>query len=360
MKASPTPPSAPHRRPSRTPFGRSLLRLGRLLAPAFLLLAVDCSREEPDTGGETHFLRLCAPNGSSCGENLACRCGVCSRACADDSACSAYPNAVCREPGTSTAELCSAAELTPICEVPCEGDGDCATLSRAHVCRAGVCRLEAPSPGGDGAPGCEDPPVRADRVVLLGDSFLATTGETTAHLAELSRAAGFLAMDASYRDHARLTDNALALLGEGILAEYEEARAGGPVELAIVQGGGADVLLGTCAVVNASCPLLVDAAAALGSLFERLAADGVRSVLLLGYPNALDETVRRRMDALRPLLAEVCATAPLPCVAIDLRETFADRYDEYVSADGLNPTTAGSEATAGVLWATMRRECLAP
>lgn len=352
-------PAATERRPSRSPGRRFLAFLGRLLVSTSLLLAVDCSRE-PDTGGETHFLRRCAPTEDTCGETLECRCGVCSRVCEDDDACAAYPNAVCREPRTSAIDACPAAEQGPICDVLCDGDGECAALSEAHVCRSGVCRLEEPATGTGGAAGCEREPVPADAVVLLGDSFLATTGETTARLEDLARAAGSLGSAAVYRDHSRLTENTLALLGAGLLSQYEDARSEGPIRLVLVQAGGADVLLGSCMTTDSSCPLLVDAASALASLLDTFATDSVEHVVLLGYPDPIDGAVRERMDALRPLLTDVCTEARLPCTFLDLRETFQDRYDVFVSPDGLNPTAAGAEATASALWETMRRECLAP
>jgi lysophospholipase L1-like esterase len=49
----------------------------------------------------------------------------------------------------------------------------------------------------------------------------------------------------------------------------------------------------------------------------------------------------------------------MPCAWLDLRPTFAGHYDEYVQADGLNPTAAGSQASAEAIAALMRDGCIA-
>jgi len=54
----------------------------------------------------------------------------------------------------------------------------------------------------------------------------------------------------------------------------------------------------------------------------------------------------------------VCAASAVPCHWVDLRPTLAASPD-YLSADGLIPTARGSEASAGAIWATMQRECIA-
>jgi hypothetical protein len=55
----------------------------------------------------------------------------------------------------------------------------------------------------------------------------------------------------------------------------------------------------------------------------------------------------------------VCEQSPVACHWLDLRPAFAGRYDEYVLPDGNNPTTAGAQATALEIWATMQANCLA-
>jgi hypothetical protein len=62
---------------------------------------------------------------------------------------------------------------------------------------------------------------------------------------------------------------------------------------------------------------------------------------------------------LRPLIEKACATSAVPRRWLDLRPTFAGHYADYVMADGLNPTEAGSQASAGAIWATMWENCIA-
>ena len=90
-----------------------------------------------------------------------------------------------------------------------------------------------------------------------------------------------------------MTDDALALDGTGIADQYESAAASAPGKVVIMNGGGADVVLGSCSIIDAQCPLLVANEAA------------------------------------------------------------------YTAPDGLDPSAAGSQASAAVIWATMQQSCIA-
>jgi hypothetical protein len=104
--------------------------------------------------------------------------------------------------------------------------------------------------------------------------------------------------------------------------------------------------------------VVADAALAAEQLFAQMATDGVKDVVYIFYPDAGDAELRARMDALRPLALGACEAAPLSCVFLDLRPVFAD-HAEYLSTDGLNPSTAGARVTAGVIWDAMQRGCIA-
>jgi hypothetical protein len=201
--------------------------------------------------------------------------------------------------------------------------------------------------------------VNANELVILGDSFFATTHQVTAYLEDLARGAGVLSVGERYQDKSRLIENALALDGQGILSQYDSAAAESPVKVVITNGGGADVLLGSCDPVGPDCPLLVNAAAAFAELLTRLESDGVSEVVYVSYPDPQDAAVLERMDDLRPLLQETCVNSVLPCHFIDLRPVFEGKYTEYIQSDGLNPTPAGSEATASAIWGVMQQECIA-
>jgi hypothetical protein len=194
---------------------------------------------------------------------------------------------------------------------------------------------------------------------LVGDSFFASSHQITAYLEDLARGAGALPAGERYRDSSRLIANALALGGNGILDQYTSATADAPVDVVIMNGGGADVLVGSCDTADASCPVVAAAAEAAQALFARLADDGVEHVIYVFYPDPIDPNVKARMDALRPLAESACAQSPVACEWLDLRQVFADHYADYVQSDGLNPTAAGSQASAAAIWAIMQQRCIA-
>lgn len=324
---------------------RALVRALRLLLVVSALIApLSCEsegqREEASGGGETHFLKRCDPSADACGTELACLCGVCSRMCTAQNSCGSLAAAECVD------------ECGGRCDVTCEEDADCATISGAHRCEQGVCRA--------GEPRCADDGVVANQVLLIGDSFFALTHQITAYLEDRARGIGAIGSGERYRDGSRLMANALAFSGNGIADQYTSAHTDdADVKVVIMNGGGADTLLGSCDVPDAECPLLADAADAASDLLSRMADDGVADVVYVFYPNPQREDVRERMDALRPLIEDACETSPVPCHFLDLRPVFEGRYDEFVQADGLNPTAAGSQATADAIWAILQEFCIA-
>jgi hypothetical protein len=206
---------------------------------------------------------------------------------------------------------------------------------------------------------CVSGAVTANEVLIIGDTFFATSHQITAFLEDEARSAGVLQTGERYRDHSRLVNNALALSSYGILDQYQTAAADAEVEVVIMNGGGADALLGSCDTIDSSCPVLTAAAQALDDLLRTMAEDGVTGVVFASYPDPQPAAVREKMDALRPLLQASCANSPIPCTFLDLRDTFANNYAEFVQADGMNPTAAGSEATAAAIWAVLQANCLA-
>ena len=333
-----------------------------------LALAFSCNRESTDpTGGETHFLTRCEPGTNTCGGRLTCMCGVCTLPCTERATCQALPAAQC-VPGCVPDD----SQAPGVCEVSCVVDEDCAVLSRLHRCQQGVCRAgslanaaagaggsSAEAGGGAGASSCDRGVVPANQVLVIGDSFFASTHQITAYLEGLARDAGVLSVGERYRDRSSLVANALALAGNGIADQYTSGISEAAVKVVIMNGGGADALLGSCDSANASCAVITAAAAAAQSLFAKMATDGVEQVVYAFYPDPGDTNVRARVDALRPLLQSACDNAPLPCHWLDLRTVFAGHYPEYLQADQLNPNDAGARASAEALWATMQQYCVA-
>jgi hypothetical protein len=322
-----------------------------VLVLAMALLATECgnARESP-TGGETHFLERCALDSRTCGSELVCLCGVCSLPCDDQAACGALPGSSCALPGeTATCALAS----TGHCDVRCTDDAECATLSEAHRCVGGVCRASDPAPGV-----CPTPKLTPNQVLLIGDSFFANGHRVAAFLEELARQSGALLPGERYRDGSTLVGNTLALLGTGIEDQYTTASAESPVGAVIMSAGGADLLIGSCDELTPECPLLVEAADAAQALLARMSEEGVEHVVYAFYPDPVNAELRAKVDALRPLIASVCESSPVPCHWIDLRPVFEDKYDSYVEADGINPTPEGAQATALSIWETMGQACI--
>jgi len=338
-------------------------RLAILLS--VLALAFSCKPESGEpTGGETHFLTRCEPGANTCGDRLTCVCGVCTLPCAQRTACEALPAAQCMP------SACTLVNPTApgVCEVSCVGDADCTVVSPAHRCEQGVCRAGSLASGGAGGSSelpdagagmCNRGTVPANQVLFIGDSFFATTHQITAYLESLARDAGAVSVGERYRDRSSLLANALAVGGNGLAEQYASGVSESEVKVVIMDGGGADVLLGSCDSANASCAVITNAAAAAQSLFAKMATDGVEQVVYVFYPDPGDANVKAKIDALRPLIQSACENAPLPCHWLDLRPVFAGHYDEYVQADQLNPTDNGARASAEAIWATMQQYCIA-
>ncbi|MFZ5895424.1 MAG: hypothetical protein ACOY0T_30490 [Myxococcota bacterium] len=333
-----------------------------------LLLASSCAGSEKTTGGETHFLKWCSSDPKDCGSAYACVCGVCTRTCSAASECG-IESAQCVA-GAENPECSSS--VASYCEVRCSGDAECRSLSPSHFCDQGVCRTAQSSGGEGGAAGagaggnagaagaaaCPSNPVAGNQVLVLGDTFMASTHQVTAELESLARAAGALPAGQRYRDESTSTNNALAFISNGIANQYAQAIADAPVQVVIMNGGGADVLAGPCEAPYESCSVIVEAAAAARQLFATMASDGVAHVVYAFYPNPTQTNLREKLAALRPLIQTACSESPLPCHWLELETEFAG-HPEYLASDGMNPSSAGAQVSALAIWQLMQRACIA-
>jgi hypothetical protein len=195
-------------------------------------------------------------------------------------------------------------------------------------------------------------------VLVIGDSFFAISHQITAYIEEYARDAGALGAGDRYRDNSATIDNALAMGGNGIAAQYTRGVEEAEVRVVIMDGGGPDVLLSTCPAPVEECPALLDAAEAARTLLDQMAADGVAHVVYAFYPDPVDPAMLERMDALRTMIEPACAGSAVPCHWVDLRESLVGGV-EHLSAEGLIPTAVGSEVSATAIWGTMQRECVA-
>jgi lysophospholipase L1-like esterase len=335
---------------------------------AVLLLAFSCKPESSEpTGGETHFLTRCEPSSTSCGDRLSCVCGVCTLPCTERASCQGLPAAQCVPSCTITSPTAPG-----VCEVSCLGDADCTVISPAHRCQQGVCRAGSLASGGAGGSGeasdasadagagtCDSGIVPANQLLVIGDSFFAATHQITAYLEGLARDAGAVSVGERYRDRSSGQSNALALGGNGILDQYTSGATDAAVKVVIMNGGGADALVGTCDNANASCAVISAAAQAAQALFAKMATDNVAHVVYAFYPDPGDANVKAKIDALRPLIQNACEDAPLPCHWLDLRTVFAGHDAEYLQPDQLNPSDTGARASAAAIWAVMQQYCIA-
>lgn len=346
-----------------------------------------------ETGGETHFLKTCSPSADACGTELACECGVCTLACDDSRACASLPGATCVEANVDS--LCGAL-ASPRCDLPCEEDTDCQVVSSFHVCDRGLCRTQGPVPtstesvapdmtptesvapdttqneadaSGTSDQGSSDVPVDSgmqchatdlppNELLIIGDSFFANTHQVTAYLEGLARAASVLAEGERYRDASSVVTNTYVVAGNGIEQQFVSAVGEGPVQVVVMNGGGADALLSMCDPPDETCEPLQEAVVAAASLFELMAQSGVHSVVYAFYPDPSIEVFKAKLDVMRPLIQGACENAPLNCHWVDLRPVFANRAD-YVGFDGALPSDAGSRATAEAIWEVMTAECIA-
>lgn len=314
---------------------------------------------ETSTDGETHFLRICSPEGDACGPGLTCTCGVCSAPCTAARDCSGmHSRAECVSTVERLSGSCGEAQAEAICDVPCVTDADCGPVASGLSCSSGFCRASTdldPTDGGN----CSEEPVAGSEVVLLGDVFIAQEGTIITELEALARDAGSLGPADSYRNFTSITQNSLSMPGALLLDRYSAAQNEGVVKVVVMNGGGSDLLVRSCdSPPTADCPLMVEVVAGANQLLAQMAADGVEDVVWFYYPDPTDAPLLAELDVLRPLLEAACSDAPLPCHWVDLRPTFDGRYTEFMQSDFV-PTAAGAKAAANVLWSTMERECIA-
>jgi hypothetical protein len=177
-----------------TPFDR-LLAASRLLFGVLLLVGACRSADPagPQTGSETHFLSWCVSD-AACGDELECVCGVCTQICAGAESCQGLANdAECLAADRRPTAGCSAASATSTCDVACTDKGDCAGLGATARCDLGLCRRLGPD--------CEIGQTAGSDVVVLGDTFLAESGQIHVELTSLARASGSLQASEAYRDY---------------------------------------------------------------------------------------------------------------------------------------------------------------
>jgi lysophospholipase L1-like esterase len=234
------------------------------------------------------------------------------------------------------------------------------------------------------------PPTPADslchlhgaEVGIIGDSYINWTA-FTAQLEGKARAAGALAADDGYVDHAFGGASMNGLLS--IPAQWPEAladakaRGASKIRLLIMTGGGNDILVenrnclefSSAASIDQACKGVVQSAIDRAQeLFSQAASDGVEEVVYFFYPHLPEFSIGGGsypnviMDYAYPLVRQACESQTrLKCNFIDMRPFFDDGRgfprEGLIQIDGIHPTDEGSEVLATQVWAVMQRECLA-
>jgi lysophospholipase L1-like esterase len=222
---------------------------------------------------------------------------------------------------------------------------------------------------------------KASQVVFIGDSYINMYPDTYIwpRVQALAQADGAIPDGGAYRNYAAMG----ASLGTGAIPDqFKSAKAADPdIKLVVMDGGGNDVILGAsqCTVAGASqtaeCQGIVQAAINNAiSLFDTMQQSGVYDSVYFFYPhvvpNALGGMLAKGapneiLDYSYPLASQNCDTAvtryggdKIRCYWIDTRADFGDTYQYINPIDGIHPTAAGADIIAGLIYDTMKANCL--
>ncbi|MFI5306440.1 MAG: SGNH/GDSL hydrolase family protein [Polyangiales bacterium] len=223
--------------------------------------------------------------------------------------------------------------------------------------------------GGTMAPAdCMKGTTKGSEVVMIGDSYLALSGDVTTVLEQTASMAG---APSGYRTYYVSGTS----MGNGqIPSQFDQALAADKdIKFVIMDGGGNDILL-----LNPMCQSLADPGSdpscmksvadsetAGAALLQKMGDNGVQQVVWFFYPN-LDPGLgagsmpNNILSYGFPIMQKMCegATA-VKCHFVDIRPAFMGMNAQYIGFDGIHPTLAGSTAIAGLIWDTMKANCIA-
>jgi lysophospholipase L1-like esterase len=256
---------------------------------------------------------------------------------------------------------------------------------------AGDSSPEATADVGGDSSSCAKGTVTPDQVVMLGDSYLDPLFSATGtDIVADAQNAGALPSNMTYR-HYYAGGAALNVGTPGPLYipfQYEMLALMDPtvsnptnIDTVIIDGGAGDFILGdrTCLLLppafddggvrNASCYSTVQGAMnRLAMLMQEMAQKGVKHIVYFFYPH-LDPNgggllttpapaVNDTIDYAAALAQQVCETVP-QCLFVDPRASFEGQIAQYISGDHFNPSAAGAQVLADLVWQTMADHCIA-
>jgi hypothetical protein len=330
----------------------STLFLAGLCLCGALSLPACHSADTPRLGSETHFLSLCTSD-AHCGQDLACVCGACTSTCSQTAQCNDLAlSATCElRSERPRPQTCADAEVQASCEVVCEDDMDCTELGSPSICDRGLCRQALPD--------CKAAEYRAEEYILLGDNFLAKSGQVAQELEQLMVSSGALSSTEHLRDY---SSTIVAPFGgaEDLFSQYKLAQTDGGARVVILDAGGPDALLDCDLSAAELCPSLTNAKDGAESLLRLMQSDGVEQVILFFYPRPDEGNLADKFTRLSAELEQVCARSPVSCHFVPLAPLFEQERNTLLTEMGLFPTDEGALVTAGALFSVLREQCVLP
>jgi len=250
--------------------------------------------------------------------------------------------------------------------------------------------VEAGAEAGNDASTCPKSMTPACQVVMLGDSYLDPLFSATGtDIVADAQNAGALPPNVAYRHYYQ--GGAALNSGNGPLYipfQYEmlalmDVTVPNPsnIDTIIMNGGAGDFLLGdrTClfspppfgdgGVRSASCDSTIQGAMnRLTTLMQDMAQKGVKHIVFFFYPH-LDPNgggllttpapaVNDTIDYAAAQAQQVCESVS-QCVFVDSRPAFEGQIAQYISGDHINPSAAGAQVLADLVWQTMVAHCIA-
>jgi lysophospholipase L1-like esterase len=200
--------------------------------------------------------------------------------------------------------------------------------------------------------------IKGSEVLVIGESFIATSHEITRFLEQHARNAGIVNSNDSFRDNSVSGTRLSGGTSPNIPQQYKNAIQQGPVKYVIMDGGGNDCLQ-SGGSATANNPELQNAVNAAQTLLNQMNNDGVVKVIYFFYPEpqgGFFGDLKAKLDVLRPMIQNVVTSTNNPnCYWLDLRPVFEGHYSQYITSDGIHPTSSGCAATADAIWNTIQQ-----
>jgi len=204
----------------------------------------------------------------------------------------------------------------------------------------------APTTGGSSG-GCEKGKIKAQEVVIMGESFYAMDPKyIQKRIEENAKKAGAIGSGDSYRNVA-VSGQPMSYIAS---TEWDNA-VKSTVKIVIMDGGGIDCMSSSCS----SCPETFK------TLLGKMATAGVQDVIYTRYPEpgnppGSNATLKGNLDTLMPKMQTVCEGTTSPrCHWVDLRPV----WQNGDTTDGLHPTQSGGNHVGDAIWEEMVKECIA-